>query len=139
MKKIINKNKVLKISLVLLSVLVLSLIVALGVRLGTSQSYTSLTSNDYVVGTLDSSGEFQKDPTSFVTEDYIEIDGLNVNVKEDAKVSYKLYFFTEDKEFISATNSWVYFFVFLISFIFEPNFFLIFIAPPPRIIKYKQL
>lgn len=106
MKKIINKNKILMVSLVLLSVLVLSLLVSLGVRLGTSQSYTSLTSNDYVVGTLDASGEFQKDPTTFVTEDFIEVDGLEVTVKEGAELSYKLYFFNEDKEFISATDSW---------------------------------
>lgn len=106
MKKIINKNKILKVSLVLLSVLVLSLLVSFGIRLGTSQSYTSLTSNDYVVGTLDASGKLKKDPTSFVTEDFIAIDGLEITVDEDSKVSYKLYFFNENKELISATNSW---------------------------------
>ena len=106
MKKLINKNKFLVVTLVLLTVLVISAIISLGVRLGSSQSYTSLNSNAYVVGSLDASGEFQKDPTTFVTEDFIEVDGLQVSVKEDAEVSYKLYFFNEDKEFISATNSW---------------------------------
>ena len=106
MKKIINKNKFLSITLGLVLILVISAVIALSVRLGQSQTYTSLTSNDYVVGTLDETGVFAKDGGCIVTEEYYSIEGMKVEVKEDAELSYKLYFYDENKEFISATSNY---------------------------------
>lgn len=105
MRKLFKSNKAKTVTIALLFVLVVSAVISLGVRLGQSQTYAYLGHDDYVVGTLDNTGAFTKNGGSFVTEDYYEVDGLAVTVKENAELSYKLYFFNEDKEFISATNN----------------------------------
>jgi len=99
-----RKNKTLTVILVLVSVLFGSLLLSMGLRLGKSQSYDALSANAYIVGTLDANGEFAKDGSEFVTEDFITVDGLQINVKENAKLSYQIYFYDENKEFISSTN-----------------------------------
>lgn len=107
MKKLrLKSNKGLAVVITLLVALIAIAVVSLGVRLGTSQTYTALSSEDYVVGTLNADGEFAKDGGTIVTEDFIEIDGLKVDLDENSKLSYKLHFFNEDKEFISSTNAW---------------------------------
>lgn len=100
-----NKNKFTAVVLGVLLVLVVAAVVALGIRLGKSQTYTSLSSGDYIVGTLDSTGEFKKDGGNIVTKEFYKIDGLTVKVKEDSEVAYRLYFYKENKEFISSTNN----------------------------------
>jgi len=105
MKNLFKNNKFLAVILGLLLVLVISAVISLGVRLGQSQTYTSLSSSDYVVGSLDDTGAFVKDGGCIVTEEYFEIDGLKVEVKEDADLAYRIFFYDENKEFISATNN----------------------------------
>lgn len=100
-----KKNKLMVAGIVFLGVLILSVIVSLGVRLGGSQTYTKLAYGDYVVGTLNETGEFTKSGGSFVTEEFTSVDGLKITVKEDADLSYRIYFYGEDDAFISSTNS----------------------------------
>lgn len=91
--------------LLVLGVLVLVGAAGLCVRMGTSQTYAKLSANNYVVGSLDETGEFTKNAGSFVSKDFYDIKGLSVKVDKDADLSYQLFFYDEDENFISATNN----------------------------------
>ena len=58
----------------------------------------------YSIGLLDESGEYKKGTSSIYTKDYYSVDGLTIELKEDADVTYKVFFFDEDKDFVSSTT-----------------------------------
>lgn len=99
------KKKTGKIALIVVSILVAIMAIGLCVRMGSSQTYTTLSATDYQVGALDETGAFMKNAGSFVSKDYYDVDGLSVKVEEDAEVSYQLYFYDAEENFISATNN----------------------------------
>lgn len=100
MKKVL-KNKWL---IIVVGVLVLAAALGLIIRMGSSQTYATLSATDYEVGALDTAGAFKKNAGSFVSKDFYEVDGLSVKVEEDAELSYQLYFYDAEENFISATN-----------------------------------
>ena len=100
-----TKSKKSKIALIIVGILVLIMAVGLCVRMGSSQTYTKLGATDYEVGTLDNTGVFMKNAGSFVSKDFYDIKGLSVKVDEDADLSYQLYFYDAEENFISATNN----------------------------------
>lgn len=71
----------------------------------TTKSVSALT--DYDIGTLDANGKVTKSTENIYLKDYITTDGLKVTIKEKADIQYKLYFYTEDKTFVSASSSWL--------------------------------
>lgn len=99
-----TKSKKSKIALIIVGILVLIMAVGLCVRMGSSQTYTTLSATNYEVGALDETGAFMKNAGSFVSKDYYDVDGLSVKVDEDAELSYQLYFYDAEENFISATN-----------------------------------
>lgn len=96
------KNKWL---ILVVGVLVLAAAIGLIVRMGSSQTYTTLGATNYEVGALDETGAFKKNAGSFVSTDFHTVEGLTVKVEEDAELSYQLYFYDEEENFISSTNS----------------------------------
>lgn len=74
----------------------------------------SLTNNDketknaggtfaYEVGTLDDNGEKTKDNTSGLrTKDFKSAKGLTVDLEKNATVSYEIFFYDEDKNFLTS-------------------------------------
>ena len=60
----------------------------------------------YAIGLLDSEGEYEQGTSSIYTKDYYTVDGLTIEVKEKATVTYKLFFYDEDKEFIEMTSDY---------------------------------
>lgn len=99
-----KRTKTGKIALIVVGILVAIMAIGLCVRMGSSQTYTTLSATDYQVGALDETGAFMKNAGSFVSKDYYDVDGLSVKVDEDAEVSYQLYFYDAEENFISATN-----------------------------------
>lgn len=71
----------------------------------TTKSVSALT--DYDIGTLDANGKVTKSTENIYLKDYITTDGLKVTIKEKADIQYKLYFYTEDKTFVSASSAWL--------------------------------
>ena len=100
-----TKSKKSKIALIIVGILVLIMAVGLCVRMGSSQTYTKLSATDYEVGALDNTGAFTKNAGSFVSKDFYDVNGLSVKVDEDADLSYQLYFYDAEENFISATNN----------------------------------
>ncbi|MFQ6752528.1 MAG: hypothetical protein ACLRFL_03090 [Clostridia bacterium] len=99
-----KRTKTGKIALIVVGILVAIMIIGLCVRMGSSQTYTTLSATDYEVGALDTAGAFKKNAGSFVSKDFYDVDGLSVKVEEDAELSYQLYFYDAEENFISATN-----------------------------------
>lgn len=71
----------------------------------TTKTVSSLT--DYDIGSLDVNGKVIKSSENIYTKDYINVDGLKVTIKEKADVQYKLFWYTEDKTFVSASSAWL--------------------------------
>jgi hypothetical protein len=59
---------------------------------------------DYKIGTLDEDGKFDGDEkAALATKDLYTVDGIKVKIADDADITYRLFFYDADKEFISAT------------------------------------
>ncbi len=101
MKKFFKKNWLIAV----VGILVLVAAIGLCVRMGSSQTYTTLSATNYEVGALDEAGKFTKNAGSFVSTGFYDVDGLSVKVDEDADLSYQLYFYDAEENFISATNN----------------------------------
>ena len=98
MKKFVNV-----LTFVLITILSVGLI-AVAVKLDDSIKTRDVSVTEYTIGALGDTGKEKEDTGSIVTEDFINVSGLTITVKEDANVTYKLYFYDEEKEFISATE-----------------------------------
>ena len=58
----------------------------------------------YSIGLLDSEGEYKQGTSSIYLKDYYSVDGLTIELKDKATVTYKLFFYDEDKEFVDMTS-----------------------------------
>lgn len=59
----------------------------------------------YTIATLDDSGEQTDGDTSIVTRNAVTTDGLKVEIADDADVTYTIYFYGSEDEFISKTEA----------------------------------
>lgn len=59
----------------------------------------------YEVGGLDETGATVQDKASVRLKDYITTDGLTVKIDEKATVTYKVYYYDTDKNFVSVTDA----------------------------------
>ena len=55
-------------------------------------------------GALDAEGEYDESDASIYTKDLLTVNGLEIEVEEDAEVTYEVFFYNEDKEFISSSG-----------------------------------
>ena len=62
----------------------------------------SISTFEFVVGGLDENGEYEKNEQTLVTKDMFECNGLDVELNEDSALSYQIYYYNIDKEFIKA-------------------------------------
>ena len=58
----------------------------------------------YAVGTINDRGVAEESEASIYTKDFINAEGLRCTLDEEAEITYKVYFYDADKEFISATD-----------------------------------
>ena len=93
------------ITTALISILSIGLI-AVGVKVSNNDTTKTLQNNlfTFEIGAIDESGEYLKDTSSAVMKDFITTNGLQIEIKEDANVTYTLHFYNEDKEYISSSS-----------------------------------
>lgn len=99
-----------KISTIVLSIaVVLISVVLIGMIVKMTRSETTKTVGgfyNYEIGLIDdTTGEELSGTSAIRTKDYVTTDGLTVEVKKDANVSYVIYFYDTDKEFLSKTET----------------------------------
>lgn len=78
-------------------------VVTLYVMLDRQTTVTEIGAEAYTIATLDESGEQTDGDTSIVTRNAVTTDGLKVEIADDATVTYALYFYDADGEFVSKT------------------------------------
>ena len=66
---------------------------------------TEIGAEQYIIGGLDDEGAAIEGDTSIVTRNAFTVDGLKVEVADDAKVTYELYFYDGEGDFISSTGA----------------------------------
>lgn len=74
------------------------------VKLDRQTTVTKIGAEMYSVGAIADDGTAEDVDTSIVTNNAFTTDGLTVTIADDATVTYALYFYDADGEFISATE-----------------------------------
>lgn len=89
----------------LLMIGVISAVVTLFVMLDRQTTVTEIGAEQYIVGGLDAEGAADDIDTSIVTRGTFTTDGLKVELTDEATVTYELYFYDSEGEFISSTGA----------------------------------
>lgn len=92
------------ITFVLIALLAVGVIFAV-VKLNKQITTQTIGTTAYSIGMLDEKGEYAQDTSSIYTKNHIKTDGLQCELAENARITYKLYFYDKDKEFLSATTA----------------------------------
>ena len=79
--------------------------VALFVKLDRQTTVTEIGAEAYMIGALDDEGEKTDGDASIVTRNAITTDGLKVEIEDDAEVTYTIYFYGAEADFISKTDA----------------------------------
>ena len=79
--------------------------VTLFVKLDRQTTVTEIGAEAYIIGTLDDEGAETDGDTSIVTRNAVTTDGLKVEIADDADVTYTIYFYGSEDEFISKTDA----------------------------------
>lgn len=96
-----NKNLVKNVFLFGAIGLLTAGVVALGVNAVQNEPTKTLNSTHYAVGTIDATTGANADSNlSFRMKDMQTTDGLVIDIKENAKITYDIYFYNADKEFV---------------------------------------
>ena len=78
-------------------------VITLFVMLDRQTTVTEIGAEAYTIAALDDSGEQTDGDTSIVMRNAVSTDGLKVAIADDATVTYALYFYDADGEFVSKT------------------------------------
>ena len=103
-----EKNRSKKAFITSVVACVVSVVTALAVLLGivnNAVTTKTLKGVDFERGSLDANGKYVESNENLVSMDMNTVDGLIIEINEDATVSYKLAFYNEDEEFVSMTES----------------------------------
>ena len=88
---------------ILIGVLSVGLI-SVALKLDDSIKTRDVKASEYIIGSIGDTGKDVESTGSIVTEDLINVSGLTITVKEDANVTYKLFFYDNEKEFLSCSE-----------------------------------
>jgi len=93
------------ITFALISILIVGMIFAF-VKIDKNEKTKTLgtSSFTYSIGILDAEGKYEQGTTSIYTKEYHSVDGLTVEVDEDATVKYSIFFFDKDEKFVDKTS-----------------------------------
>ena len=80
-------------------------VITLFVMVDRQTTVTEIGAEAYIIGTLDDEGAKADGDTSIVTRNAVTTDGLKVEIADDADVTYTIYFYGSEDEFISKTDA----------------------------------
>ena len=89
----------------LLMIGVIGAVVTLFVMLDRNTTVTEIGAEQYIIGGLDDEGAAAEGDTSIVTRGTFTTDGLKVELTDEANVTYELYFYDGEDNFISSTGA----------------------------------
>lgn len=90
------------ITFTLISILSIAIIFAF-VKIDKNEKTKTLGTNlfTYEIGLLDVEGEFEEGTSSICMKDFQDVDGLSIEIDDKATITYKLFFYDADKEYIA--------------------------------------
>lgn len=101
----IKKSTLKTIGIVLACVLIVGALIGIFALFDKKANETETTIHPtYAVGGLTANGRFEDTKGSIYTKDAFECMGIKTTLAFDSNVSYKIYFYNEDEEFINATS-----------------------------------
>ena len=80
-------------------------VITLFVMLDRQTTVTEIGAEQYIIGGLDDEGAAAEGDTSIVTRGTFTTDGLKVDLADEAEVTYELYFYDGEENFISSTGA----------------------------------
>lgn len=105
MKKLFKNDK-LKWWLTLGSIVLLAvMVISLCVTLGRTQTTTTLNNGAYHIGSIDTTTGAIVDSKQNIYSDMFTTKDLTIEVEENAQITYKVVFYNENNDFVSATDS----------------------------------
>lgn len=87
----------------LISIGLIGAVITLFILLDRQTTVTEIGAEAYTIAALDENGEQTDGDTSIVTRSAFTTDGLKVEIEDEATVTYTLYFYGAEDEFISKT------------------------------------
>lgn len=87
----------------LISIGLIGAVITLFILLDRQTTVTEIGAEAYTIAALDENGEQTDGDTSIVTRSAFTTDGLKVKIEDEATVTYTLYFYGAENEFISKT------------------------------------
>ena len=100
-----NKSIVKAVVAGLISLIAAAGLVVGAVALNRTVTTVELTAWDYKVATLEADGDEDESEAAIVTKNFLPVEDLQIKIDEDAEISYRVFFYDEDEEFISATEA----------------------------------
>lgn len=89
--------------------LLIGAVVTMAVTLDRQITTATLGVTAYAIGTLDENGEYAKGTSTIYTKNYVTVDGLTIQLAEDADIQYKVYWYGEnDKDEIELIETTEY-------------------------------
>ena len=79
-------------------------VMGVGALLNREEDLTKIINPTYSVGGLTEDGRYLETEGSIYTKDAFECQGIDVSLDFDSNVSYRIFFYDEDNDFISATE-----------------------------------
>lgn len=89
----------------LLVIGIIGAVVALFVQMDRQTTVTELGPEAYMIGALDEEGKAEDSDASIVTRKAFSTDGLKVELADEAEVTYELFYYDDEDEFISSTGA----------------------------------
>ena len=107
MKKLFKTNKSKWILTAIAFVLVAVVLVGFGVKLNRQEKTVTVSSLNYAVGGISSTtGKTVETKLSAYTKSMCKVDGMEIELKDDSTITYKVAFYDEDKNFIEMTDAY---------------------------------
>ena len=98
------KNKT-KINLIIGAVAVLAIMLVVSFfKIDGLVANKKLSNSNYGIGAISAEGKVIESKLSFYTKDLLTVEGSEVTLKDDATITYRVFFYDEDEKFLSATE-----------------------------------
>lgn len=88
----------------LAGVLGIGAVMGVGALLNPEEDLTKTINPTYAVGGLNEQGRYLETESSIYTKEAFECQGIDVTLDFDSNVSYRIFFYDEDNDFVSATE-----------------------------------
>lgn len=93
------------ILIVVAFIIVFALLIAIFSRLNGMESTRNLTSSNYSIASIsETTGKTIESKQNLATKNMYKLDGAEIKLEDDATVSYKIFFYDTDSEYISASD-----------------------------------